>query len=55
MTQELEKIAEQAVGMMLTDHTEAEVRDWLRMKQGITGGDADQIVEIALKRRRKVV
>ena len=55
MPQELEKIAEQAGGMMLTDHTEAEVRDWLRMKQGITGGDADQIVEIALKRRRKVV
>ncbi len=27
MTQELEKIAEQAGGKMLTDHTEAEVRE----------------------------
>lgn len=55
MTQDLEKIAEQAGGMMLTDHTEAEVRDWLRIKKKVTGSDADQIVEIALNRRRKVV
>ena len=55
MTQELEKIAEQAGGMMLTDHTEEEVRDWLQVKKRITGSDADQIVKIALNRRRKVV
>lgn len=55
MTQELEKIAEQAGGLMLTNHTEAEVRDWLQVKKRITGRDADQIVEIAQNRRRKVV
>lgn len=55
MTHELDKIAEQAGGMMLTDHTEAEVRDWLKMKKNVTGSDADQIVEIAQHRRSKVV
>ena len=55
MNTELEKIAEQAGGMMLIDHSEAEVREWLRMKKNVIGSDADQIVEIAQRRRSKVV
>ena len=55
MSKQLEKLKEHAAGMMLTDHSEAEVREWLERKHRIAGEEADPIVEHAMDKRRAEV
>ena len=50
-----DKLAAHVAGMMLTDHSEEEVREWLQIKKGIVGEDAQKLIDHGVSKRCREV